>query len=138
MPATCYCEPIKSGLVRPEFADIVLEQSPMAAFCDWAMWAIIRDGFVDEDVIQQFNGQQSLPVKVEKSEAEDALFIAAQLKAFLSSYQAPAGTSVEIWDDQTTILEQRLSLIGAQRAARVCLWSSCSSWSCWICAWRPG
>ncbi len=95
----------------PEFADIVLRAEPDGSILRLGDVATIRDGFVDEDVIQQFNGQQSLLVKVEKSEAEDALFIAAQLKAFLSSYQAPAGTSVEIWDDQTTILEQRLSLL---------------------------
>ena len=95
----------------PEFADIVLRAEPDGSILRLGDVATIRDGFVDEDVIQKFNGQQSLLVKVEKSEAEDALFIAAQLKAFLGSYQAPAGTSVEIWDDQTNILEQRLSLL---------------------------
>ncbi|NCF77835.1 MAG: AcrB/AcrD/AcrF family protein, partial [Proteobacteria bacterium] len=98
-------------LSGPEFADIVIRAEPDGSILRLGDVATIRDGFVDEDVIQEFNGQQSLLVKVEKSEAEDALFIAAQLKDFLSSYQAPQGTSVEIWDDQTNILEQRLSLL---------------------------
>ena len=101
----------KKRLTGPEFSDIVLRAEPDGSILRLGDVATIRDGFVDDDVIQEFNGRQSLLVKVEKSEAEDALFIASQLKAFLGSYQAPQGTSVEIWDDQTNILEQRLSLL---------------------------
>ena len=73
--------------------------------------ATIRDGFVDDPVIQTFNGQRSLLVKVEKSEAEDALLIAGKIKAFLADFQPPLGANVQIWDDQTDILQQRLSLL---------------------------
>ena len=94
-----------------EFGDIVLRAEPDGSILRLRDVATIRDGFVDEKVIQEFNGQQSLLVKVEKSEAEDALAIASQLKEFLRSYEPPPGTSVEIWDDQTDILQQRLSLL---------------------------
>ena len=94
-----------------EFGDIVLRAEPDGSILRLRDVATIRDGFVDEKVIQEFNGQQSLLVKVEKSEAEDALAIASQLKEFLRSYKPPPGTSVEIWDDQTDILQQRLSLL---------------------------
>ena len=82
-------------LSGPEFADIVLRAEPDGSILRLGDVAAIRDGFVDEDVIQEFNGQQSCWSK-SKSEAEDALYIASQLKAFLGSYQAPQGTSVEI------------------------------------------
>jgi multidrug efflux pump subunit AcrB len=94
-----------------EFGDIVLRAEPDGSILRLRDVATIRDGFVDEPVIQEFNGRQSLLVKVEKSEAEDALAIASQLKDFLRSYEPPAGTAVEIWDDQTDILQQRLSLL---------------------------
>ena len=94
-----------------EFEDIVLRAEPDGSILRLGDVANIRDGFVDEDVIQAFNGQQSLLVKIQKSETEDALAIAAQLKDFLGSYQAAEGMAVDIWDDQTDILEQRLSLL---------------------------
>ena len=94
-----------------EFEDIVLRAEPDGSILRLSDVANIRDGFVDEDVIQAFNGQQSLLVKIQKSETEDALAIAAQLKDFLGSYQAAEGMAVDIWDDQTDILEQRLSLL---------------------------
>ena len=54
-------------LSGPEFADIVLRAEPDGSILRLGDVATIRDGFVDEDVIQEFNGQQSLLVKVEKS-----------------------------------------------------------------------
>jgi multidrug efflux pump subunit AcrB len=94
-----------------EFADIVLRAEPDGSILRLGDVAHIRDGFVDDQVIQEFNGHPSLLVKVQKSEAEDALTIAAEIKAFLEDYQPPPGASVQIWDDQTDILEQRLSLL---------------------------
>ena len=73
--------------------------------------ATIRDGFADVDLIQQFNGRQSLFVKVQKSEAEDALTIAAAVKQRLQTYVLDSGVDIAIWDDQTDILEQRLGLL---------------------------
>ena len=101
----------KKRMFGDEFSDIVLRAESDGSILRLADVATIRDGFVDEDVIQQFNGQRSLLVKVEKSETEDALAIAAQLKEFLRSYQPPEGAAVDIWDDQTDILQQRLSLL---------------------------
>jgi len=94
-----------------EFADIVLRAEPDGSILRLGDVATIRDGFVDDPVIQEFNGQPSLLIKIEKSEAEDALLIAAQVKAFLTDFQPPSGANVEIWDDQSDILQQRLSLL---------------------------
>ena len=94
-----------------EFADIVLRAEPDGSILRLGDVATIRDGFVDDPVIQEFNGQRSLLIKIEKSEAEDALLIAAQVKAFLTKFQPPSGANVEIWEDQSDILQQRLSLL---------------------------
>lgn len=94
-----------------EFSDIVLRADPDGSILRLGDVATIRDGFVDDPVIQEFNGQRSLLVKVEKSEAEDALLIAGEIKTFLADFQPPSGAKVQVWDDQTDILSQRLSLL---------------------------
>jgi multidrug efflux pump subunit AcrB len=71
----------------------------------------VRDGFVDVDLISQFNGQNSVLVKVQKSEAEDVLAIAAEIKTFLQSYTPPLGIDVSVWNDQTETLEERVGLL---------------------------
>ena len=73
--------------------------------------AVVRDEFADVDLINQFDGRQSLFVRVQKSEAEDALTIAADIKEMLAGYTAPPGIDIEVWDDQTEVLEDRLSLL---------------------------
>ena len=94
-----------------DFADIVLRSDSNGRILRLGDVAQIRDGFADVDLIQQFNGRQSLFVKVQKSEAEDALTIAAAVKSRLESYQTDSQLDIAIWDDQTDILEQRLGLL---------------------------
>ncbi|MAD07595.1 MAG: heavy metal resistance protein CzcA [Gammaproteobacteria bacterium] len=94
-----------------DFANIVLRSDSNGRILRLGDVAQIRDGFADVDLIQQFNGRQSLFVKVQKSEAEDALTIAAAVKSRLQSYQTDSKLDISIWDDQTDILEQRLGLL---------------------------
>ena len=50
-----------------DFADIVLRSDSNGRILRLGDVAQIRDGFADVDLIQQFNGRQSLFVKVQKS-----------------------------------------------------------------------
>ena len=63
------------------------------------------------DLIQTFNGQRSLLVRVQKSEPEDAILIASKVNEFLETYDPGAGVQIQVWDDQTQILEDRLNLL---------------------------
>ena len=73
--------------------------------------ATVRDGFADVDLLNEYNGRQSVFIRVQKSEAEDVLVIADAIKELLSTYQPPAGIDVAIWEDQTVILDARLNLL---------------------------
>ena len=66
---------------------------------------------VDVDLINQFNGRNALLVKVRKSEAEDALTIGTDVKKFVAEYDGGAGIDIAIWDDQVSVLEERVSLL---------------------------
>ena len=95
----------------PEFADIVLRSNPDGSLLRLADVATVRDGFEDVDLISEFNERPSMFLLVRKSEAEDALDIAAEVHEFLAGYEPPPGMVVEIWNDQTEILESRLNLL---------------------------
>lgn len=94
-----------------DFADIPLRGQADGSVLRLRDVATIRDGFVDVDLVNQFEGRQSVFVRVQKSEAEDALAIAADVKTMLAAYQPPEGIDIAIWDDQTEVLEGRLSLL---------------------------
>ena len=94
-----------------DFANIVLRASNDGSMLRLKDVAVIRDEFANVDLLQEYNGRTSLFVKVEKSEAEDALEIAAAVKTFLADYTPRAGLDVGIWEDQSEILQQRLNLL---------------------------
>ena len=94
-----------------EFESIVLRSRPDGTLLRLGDVATIRDGFADVDLINEYNGRQSVFVRVEKSEAEDALVIADEIKAMLADYQPAPGIDVEVWEDGTEILADRLNLL---------------------------
>ena len=94
-----------------EFENIVLRAYADGSILRLGDVATIRDGFTDVDLINQYGGRDSLFVRVQKSEAEDILDIAEEVKEMLLGFTAPSGVDVEIWEDQTEILESRLSLL---------------------------
>ena len=94
-----------------EFEDIVLRASPDGTILRLGDVATVRDGFADVDLLNEYNGRQSVFIRVQKSEAEDVLIIADAIKDLLSTYQPPPGMDVAIWEDQTDILAARLSLL---------------------------
>ena len=94
-----------------EFADIVLRARPDGTFLRLGDVATIRDAFADVDLINEFDGRPSLLVRVQKSESEDALAIAADVRDLIEQAAPPAGIDVAIAEDQTEVLEGRLSLM---------------------------
>jgi multidrug efflux pump subunit AcrB len=93
------------------FENIVLRANSDGGVLRVSDVAVVTDGFVDIDLINQFNGRDSVLVKVQKSEAEDVLAIAGTIKTFLESYTPPPGIDVSVWNDQTEILEDRIGLL---------------------------
>ena len=99
------------GTTGKSFENIVLRASSDGSVLRVSDVATVRDGFIDVDLINQFNGRESIFVKVQKSEAEDVLAIAEEIKMFLTDYTPPQGVDVSVWDDQTEILQDRVGLL---------------------------
>ena len=94
-----------------QFEDIVLRAREDGAILRLGDVATVRDGFADVDLVNEYNDKRSVFVRVQKSEAEDLLKIATEIKEMLASYQPPPGIDVEVWDDGTEALESRLNLL---------------------------
>jgi multidrug efflux pump subunit AcrB len=93
------------------FENIVLRANSDGGVLRVSDVANVRDGFVDIDLTNQFNGRDSVLIKVQKSEAEDVLAIATTIKTFLQGYTPPPGIDVSVWDDQTDVLQDRIGLL---------------------------
>ena len=94
-----------------EFENIVLRATADGGILRLGDVAVIRDGFADVDLINRYAGRDSVFVRIQKSEPEDAIAIAEAVRAGLAAFRPPPGIDIAVWDDQTEVLNARLSLL---------------------------
>jgi multidrug efflux pump subunit AcrB len=94
-----------------EFADIILKAKSDGTLLKLGDVATIHDGFVDENLINEFNGHPAVLISVKASVSEDILTIANDIKELISNYQPAPGIKVQIWSDNSEILRGRLNLL---------------------------
>ncbi len=75
--------------------------------------AVLREGFADVDLFSRFDGMPAVIINVYRVADQNALKVAAGVKAFLENLRPtlPAGLQVEIYNDYSRILKSRLELL---------------------------
>ncbi|MFN2354996.1 MAG: efflux RND transporter permease subunit [Desulfopila sp.] len=73
--------------------------------------ATIVDGFKDDNLITRYNGQSAIFIKVSRSESQDALAVEQAVLDFLEEVRLPAGIRIDILEDRTVLLKQRMNLL---------------------------
>jgi len=94
-----------------EFNNIVIRSSPDGSLLRLSDIAIIKDGFEDVDVINQYNGQNAVFVDISRSASQDTLDIEKQVKEYIQTVELPADINLAIWKNETIILKERISLL---------------------------
>ena len=94
-----------------EFEDIIIKSLPNGSLLQLKDIANIKDGFTEDELIHQFNGKKSLFVKVQKSDSEDSITIAEDIRKRLATYAPPPGIEIDIWDDETQTTRNYLSIM---------------------------
>lgn len=101
----------KKSYSGKEFEDITVRALPNGSLLKLKDIAQIRDGFTEDELIHEFNGKKSLFLKVQKSESEDAIAIANDIRTRLATYSPPSGIDIDIWDDATETTKNYLSIM---------------------------
>jgi len=109
-----------------EFAGIPVLTRPDGTVLTLRAIATIRDDFEEEDVAVRFDGRPALILKVFRVGNEDTLQVAAAVRRHLDEVRAmlPPGVELEVWNDQSSFLRDRLSLLTRNAAigfSLVCL-----------------
>ncbi len=94
-----------------EFESIVVRSQANGSIVTLGDVATIHDGFVRAELLNMYNGQPAIFVKVSRAEAEDVLTVKARVDAFLSNYKAPLGLKLLELDDETDLLRERINLL---------------------------
>ena len=94
-----------------EFEDIVLVAQPNGAVVRLRDVATVREGFVEEDLVNEVDGRPTIFVRVDAQSGQSLQEIARDVRQFIASYAAPPGTSVSLWHDETTFIVDRISTV---------------------------
>ncbi len=71
----------------------------------------VQDGFEDVPRYSLLNGRPALTIQVSKTADEDLLAITDQVRRFAASEPLPPGYELVLWDDQSKMVHDRLSLL---------------------------
>ena len=131
---------LPGGSVRTDSGEVLLRTKGQAyrgdEYENLALWtrpdgsrlrlgevARVVDGFAETDQLARFDGEPTVLVSVFRTGNQAALDIAAQVKAYVERAQTrmPEGVSVTVWQDQSKVLNDRLSLLLRNGLAGFCL-----------------
>ena len=97
---------------QQDFEDIVLLTTTDGAILRLGDVATIEDGFEDVDLIARFQEKPVAFVDVFRTSDERVLDVSEAVKSlFAEGYQLPTGVEYAIWDDDSELLDDRLSLL---------------------------
>lgn len=97
-----------------DFEDVVVLSRTDGTVVRLGDIAEIRDGFQDVDLITRYNGRRAAFVEVYRSAGEQVLDVVAAVEAHLERKivpSLPAGVSLDIWNNDAEVYEDRLNLL---------------------------
>jgi multidrug efflux pump subunit AcrB len=96
-----------------EFGDIILRGTAQGGVVRLSDVATITDGFEDTDQAGYFNGATAVQLEVFRTGDETPSGVARLSREYAEELrgQVPDGISVDIWDDDSIVLEARMSLL---------------------------
>ena len=102
---------VSKRAVGEEFEDIPLLTRLDGTIITLGDVAEIRDGFVDEDVVSEVDGEPAIFVRVDSDENQSIADMAQDIKRWLADYRAPQGITISIWNNSADPAMDRLSQI---------------------------
>lgn len=97
-----------------EFNNVEVVNNPDGSSVKLSDIASVTDGFEDVDLISSFNGKPAALVNVYRTGNEDSVMISKFVKDYINHaapLQLPEGVKLEIWQDQSKILQGRIDLL---------------------------
>ncbi len=94
-----------------DFENVVIKTLANGSELLLSQVAEVIDGFEDVELISTFNGKPAIVVHVFRVGEQDTLTLANLAKDYVENLDIPQGLSVEVWNDQSTILKGRLDLL---------------------------
>lgn len=102
-----------------DFKEIVIVSNRSGEQLRLGEIATVVDGFEDVDLKARFDGRDAAVVNIFRTGEQDAMLLAKGVRDYIENVapsELPPGVSLEMWNDQSKMLEGRLSLLGRNGA----------------------
>lgn len=97
--------------VGDEFARIMVRSATGGNIVRLSDIAEVKDGFADEELINEYNGAPAIFLDILRNEANDILDVKDKVMAYVDDVHLAEGVQVLVFRDQTEILADRISLL---------------------------
>ncbi len=98
---------------KDEFDSIVIKTNPDGSIIRLEDIATVTDGFEEYPIRTRFNGKQAAFIEVYRIGQQSAIEVADAVKQYIEDEQGnlPRGYSLSYWDDDSTIVKNRLATL---------------------------
>lgn len=97
--------------IGDEFKTIVIRAATNGQTIYLSDIATVTDGFVDDELRNEFNGEPAILLDILRNESADILDVKDQVIAFLDDVELQEGLQLSLFRDQTQILADRINLL---------------------------
>ena len=96
-----------------DYEQLIMVQHPDGNRVTLADIADVRDGFAEQPVLTQFNGQPAVTIQVDRVGQQSALQISSDVKDYVDNtrHTLPEGVSLDLWADRSSVLKSRIELL---------------------------
>lgn len=96
-----------------EFENIIVKTDDNGSIIRIRDVATVYDGFEEEGLSARFNGKRAAFIDVGRVGNQSALEVAEKVKQYIedNQYKVPEGMTLSFWDDDSTILKDRLGIL---------------------------
>ncbi len=96
-----------------EIGDITVVTRPDGGVVKVSDLATVIDGFKEEDLHSRYDGHPAIVLNIFRTGGEDTLRLAKLVREFVAEKHAhvPKGVDMEIWNDESVLLEGRIKLL---------------------------
>lgn len=102
-----------------DFANVTIVSTTSGEELKLGDIATINDGFEDVSLRARFDGRRAAIVNVFRTGDQDTMLLSKAVKDYIKNVaprELPPGVNLELWNDQSKMLEGRLSLLGRNGA----------------------
>ena len=94
-----------------DFQDLVIQSLRDGGELKLSQVAEVIDGFEDAELVSTFNGRKAVVLHVYRVAEQDTLTVARVAREYLDGLEKPEGVQVEVWGDESRVLDARLDLL---------------------------